>query len=208
VPASSQRSAEEADGSGLRLEVPRKEGTSMRKIIEYSMASVDGVFTPPEILQFGQYDNYAYDSDGLGQLCACDAVLLGRTTYVQFANLWPGEIARGPTGSTPSRSMSSHRRCSMSTGRTPSLSAATSKPRSPSSSKKTAVHACLRPRTTLANADESSAVGRARSCNPPVLAGSGGALIHQQLTASMELVAAKTFSNIVKLSYEPNARKF
>jgi hypothetical protein len=50
----------------------------MRKIIEYTMASVDGVFTAPEILQFGQYDNDAYNSDGLGQLCACDAVLLGR----------------------------------------------------------------------------------------------------------------------------------
>jgi hypothetical protein len=37
----------------------------------------------------------------------------------------------------------------------------------------------------------------------PVLAGSGGAPIHQQLTASMELVAAKPFSNTVELSYEP-----
>ena len=37
----------------------------------------------------------------------------------------------------------------------------------------------------------------------PFIAGSGGPLFHQEHTAPMKLTATKTFSNIVKLTYEP-----
>jgi dihydrofolate reductase len=37
----------------------------------------------------------------------------------------------------------------------------------------------------------------------PIIAGSGGLLFHEDHTAAMKLTATKTFSNIVKLTFEP-----
>jgi dihydrofolate reductase len=62
----------------------------MRKIIEYTLVSVDGVFSDPARLGFLGYQDDAYLRDGLGQLMACDAMLFGRTTYETFAKAWPG----------------------------------------------------------------------------------------------------------------------
>jgi dihydrofolate reductase len=63
----------------------------MRKIIEYTLVSVDGVFAGPGLSEFMAYRDDAYIRDGLGQLQACEAMLMGRTTYEHFANTWPGK---------------------------------------------------------------------------------------------------------------------
>jgi len=69
------------------------EGTSfMRKIIEYTLISADGVFAGTDTSGFFEYRDEAYLRDGLGQLLACDAMLMGRTTYENFARIWPGRI--------------------------------------------------------------------------------------------------------------------
>lgn len=60
----------------------------MRNIIEYTLVSIDGIFTATS--QFFEYRDEAYIRDGLGQLLACNAMLMGRTTYENFAKLWPG----------------------------------------------------------------------------------------------------------------------
>jgi dihydrofolate reductase len=62
----------------------------MRKIIEYTLVSVDGVFSGGDISGFFDYRDDAYLRDGLGQLLACDAMLMGRNTYENFAKIWPG----------------------------------------------------------------------------------------------------------------------
>lgn len=62
----------------------------MRKIIEYTLVSVDGVFAEADISGFFEYRDDAYLRDGLGLLLACDAMLMGRTTYENMAKLWPG----------------------------------------------------------------------------------------------------------------------
>lgn len=64
----------------------------MRKIIEYALISADGVFAEADISAFFEYRDDAYMRDGLGQLLACDAMLMGRTTYEGFAALWPSHI--------------------------------------------------------------------------------------------------------------------
>ena len=61
----------------------------MRKIIEYTLVSVDGVFSGADISGFFEYRDDAYLRDGLGQLLSCDAMLMGRTTYEGFAAIWP-----------------------------------------------------------------------------------------------------------------------
>ena len=61
----------------------------MRKIIEYTLVSIDGVFEDPARLGFVGYRDDAYLRDGLGLLLACDAMLMGRNTYESFAKIWP-----------------------------------------------------------------------------------------------------------------------
>jgi dihydrofolate reductase len=61
----------------------------MRKVIEYTLLSADGVFEDPARLGFMQYRDDAYIRDGLGLLLACDAMLMGRTTYESLAKIWP-----------------------------------------------------------------------------------------------------------------------
>ena len=53
----------------------------MRKIIEFTLVSIDGVFSGPGIAAFMSYRDDAYLRDGLGQLLACDAMLT--RLYVQ-----------------------------------------------------------------------------------------------------------------------------
>jgi len=60
----------------------------MRKVIEYTLVSADGAFDDPVNLGFMQYQDDAYIRDGLGLLTACDAMLFGRSTYQIFAKLY------------------------------------------------------------------------------------------------------------------------
>ena len=61
----------------------------MRKIIEYTLMSTDGVFEDPARLGFMEYRDDAYIRDGLGLLMACSAMLMGRNTYEANAKTWP-----------------------------------------------------------------------------------------------------------------------
>jgi dihydrofolate reductase len=62
----------------------------MRKIIEHTLASIDGVATGPQLRRFFEYRDDAYYRDGLGELLGCEAMLMGRTTFEEFAKIWPG----------------------------------------------------------------------------------------------------------------------
>jgi dihydrofolate reductase len=61
----------------------------MRKIIEYTLVSADGVFEDPGSWRFFDFRDDAYLRDGLGLMKACDAMLMGRTVYQACAKLWP-----------------------------------------------------------------------------------------------------------------------
>jgi dihydrofolate reductase len=74
----------------LQIKLHMKGHHLMRKIIEYTLVSVDGVFAGADTSGFFAYRDEAYMRDGLGQLLSCEAMLMGRTTYENFARLWPG----------------------------------------------------------------------------------------------------------------------
>ena len=62
----------------------------MRKIIEWSYISADGVFEDPVGMGLLDYMDDAYLRDSRGLFEACDAILFGRSTYEIFAKIWPG----------------------------------------------------------------------------------------------------------------------
>jgi dihydrofolate reductase len=68
----------------------------MRKIIEYCLVSADGIVLD-DPFPFRDYDDDAYLRDRLGVFSACDAMLWGRTTYERFAKMSPP----GSKGTTP-----------------------------------------------------------------------------------------------------------
>jgi dihydrofolate reductase len=61
----------------------------MRKIVEYTLVSADGVFENPVGNGFMNFRDDAYMRDGLGLLLDCDAMLLGRNSYETNAMIWP-----------------------------------------------------------------------------------------------------------------------
>src|SRR6516165_7963642 len=62
----------------------------MRKIIEYTLASIDGVFAGPATRRFFEYRDDAYYRDGVGLLVSSDAMLMGRVTYEELAKIFSG----------------------------------------------------------------------------------------------------------------------
>jgi dihydrofolate reductase len=67
----------------------------VRKLIEETLVSVDGVFAGPRNGRYLEYRDDAYLRDGLGWLLASDAMLLGRNTYEAMAQVWPSRGGGG-----------------------------------------------------------------------------------------------------------------
>ncbi|WP_201373054.1 dihydrofolate reductase family protein [Ktedonobacter robiniae] len=61
----------------------------MRKLIESTLISVDGVFAETDFSKFFAYQDETYLRDGLGLLLSGDAILMGRSTYESWAKIWP-----------------------------------------------------------------------------------------------------------------------
>jgi len=60
----------------------------MRRIINSTYMSLDGVVQRPELWTFDYRDDEAAKV-GHDQLFSCDALLMGRRTYEGFADVWP-----------------------------------------------------------------------------------------------------------------------
>lgn len=61
----------------------------MRKILEYTLISLDGVFSDPIGHGFMRHRDDAYLRDGLGLLTQCDAMIMGRAFYDGASRIWP-----------------------------------------------------------------------------------------------------------------------
>jgi dihydrofolate reductase len=68
----------------------------MRKLIEYTLISADGVVENPQSWAAMSTRDDTYLRDGLGLLHACDAMLMGRGTYeIMYeisARIWPSRM--------------------------------------------------------------------------------------------------------------------
>ena len=61
----------------------------MRKVVAGLLISLNGVVESPDIWGWSQYMNDEMSEGIVAGTALADAVLLGRRTYLQFANLWP-----------------------------------------------------------------------------------------------------------------------
>ena len=176
----------------------------MRKIIEYTLSSIDGVVTGPETRRFFDYRDEAYIRDGLGLLLACDAMLMGRTTYEESAKLWPGrqhpwaDRLNTITKYVFSSSLEQADWDNSVLVRGDVATEVTKLKQREGGSLLIWGHGLLT--QSLLKARLIDVVDLSIH---PFIAGSGGVLFHQEHSATMKLTATKTFSNIVKLTYEP-----
>jgi dihydrofolate reductase len=68
----------------------------MRKIVAGLLMSLDGVVESPNVWGWGKYMNDEMSQGIVAGIAQADAVLLGRRTYLEFANLWPSQGSEVP----------------------------------------------------------------------------------------------------------------
>jgi dihydrofolate reductase len=175
----------------------------MRKIIEYTLVSVDGVFAGPALARFGDYRDEAYFSDGLNQLLACDAMLMGRTTYEQFSNIWP---ARSDPWADRVNTMTKYV-FSSTLKHTPwensvlvpgDVETEVTKLKQQGDGNLIVYGHGMLAQTLL----KCHLLDILDLAVHPIIAGTGERLFRETETATMKLAAAKSYSQIVKLTYE------
>jgi dihydrofolate reductase len=173
-------------------------------LIEYTLVSVDGVYTDPAGLGFMRYRDDAYMRDGLGVLCACNAMIMGRGFYDASARLWSSRPAHpwaqrlnSMTKYVFSSTLTAAEwdNCVVVNGEVTSEAARLKR--------ETSGDLLIWGHTRLADT-----LLRARLVDlidlsiHPLLVGHGGLLMRNGLDASLRLLSTKCFSQIVKLTYQ------
>jgi dihydrofolate reductase len=176
----------------------------MRKIIEYTLVSLDGIFAGPVVQRFLSHRDDAYLRDGMGQLLSCDAMLMGRTTYEEFANIWPGSahpwaerintIEKYVFSSTLERA--DWKNSVIVRG---DVETEVTKLKEQDGGDLLVYGHGLLAETLLSG----QLLDVLDISIHPIMAGSGKLLFREGQNADMKLVAVKGFSRIVKLTYEP-----
>jgi dihydrofolate reductase len=182
----------------------------MRKVIEYTLVSADGVFDDPDPVAFGvgEYQDEAYLRDGLGLLTACDAILFGRSTYETFARLYSGGTHKPDWAD---RLNAIQKYVFSSTLEEASWSNSTVVRGDPVAEVATLKQQDGGPLLILGHGQFAEALLRAGLTDVidlaihPLLLGRGKQFFREAQQARLRLAAVKTFSQIVKLTYEVDA---
>ncbi len=174
----------------------------MGRIIEYTLVSADGVFSTPQIGSFMAYRDEAYFRDGQDVLMASEAMLYGRKTYEDFAKIWPGrdhpwaKRLNGIKKYVFSSTLESAEWGDSTIVRGDVVDEARRLKQGSTGDLLIFGH------TQLAVAlMRAGLVDLLDLSVHPVFLGAGEMLLHDGLATSLRLVATKTFSKIVKLSY-------
>jgi dihydrofolate reductase len=177
----------------------------MRKVIEYTLISADGVFEDPVAMGVGTYQDDAYLRDGLTLLMACQALLFGRRTYEAFAKLYGGDGSHKPQWADRLNVM--HKYVFSSTMERPSWTNTTivrSDPVSEVQRLKNEVGGDL---LILGHGQLAETLLRQHLTDLidltifPFIRGQGKSFFRDGQSANLDLVTAKVFSKIVKLTY-------
>ena len=176
----------------------------MRKIIESTLVSLDGVIGDPHLWAMERFDDDA-QKEALEGLLASDAMLMGRRTYEIFAGVWPAR-----TGDYAERLNSMRKYVFSSTLQKADWS------------NSTIIHGDVVAEAARLKQQEGQdliiyghglfgqtllkhqLLDELRFSVQPVIVGSGKLLFREGETATLELVSARPRANgVVVLSYKP-----
>jgi dihydrofolate reductase len=176
----------------------------MRKIIESTLVSLDGVIGDPHLWAMNYFDNEAQE-DSLEMLLASDAMLMGRRTYEIFAGVWPartGDYADRMNGIRKYVFSSTLERADWNNSTIIRGDVATEVAKLKQQDGQGLViygHGPLG-QTLL----EHGLLDELRFCIHPLLVGRGGLLFREGEKTNLKLIAKKTLgTGVVVLSYQP-----
>ena len=178
----------------------------MAKLIEYTLISVDGVFDNPVGHGFMGFRDDAYIRDGLGLLAGCEAMIMGRNFFEESAQIWTSRLnhpwaarlnaMRKYVFSSTLEDASAWENSVLVAG-DPVKEVARIKDESRGD-------LVIWGHTQLAETLMRAGLVDVLDVSVhPVLSGSGALLLREGLKQPMRLVATKCFTNIVKITYEP-----
>jgi dihydrofolate reductase len=177
----------------------------MRRIIEYCLISTDGIVLD-DPFPFRDYDDDAYLRDRLGVFAACDATLWGRTAYERFAKRLPRGAATQPYAARLNAirkyvfsSKLEIAEWSNSTIVRGDVAAEVTKLKQQNGGDLLILGHGLLGQTLL----KQRLLDVLDVAIYPVLVGHGRPFLRDGQTAKLKLAATKSFSKIVKLTYEP-----
>ena len=180
----------------------------MGKIIEYTLVSVDGVYTDPAGLGLMRFRDDAYLRDGLGVLSMSEAMIMGRRFYEGSAKLWQSR-ADHPWAhrlNTMAKYVFSSTLKSTEWDNTTVISGDTIA-EAAKLKDATSGDLLIWGHTQLAEALlRHGLVDLIDLSVHPLLVGHGGLLLRKGLDVPLRLVSAKSFSQIVKLTYQVQPR--
>ncbi|MEP6941142.1 MAG: dihydrofolate reductase family protein [Rudaea sp.] len=176
----------------------------MRKIIEYTLLSADGVFENPASWGAMSYRDDGYLRDGLGLLRSCDAMLIGRVTYESLAKIWPSRTDPWATRLNEMKKYVFSSKLDKVEWNNSTLirgdvvAAVTQLKQESGASLLIWGHGMLG--ATLLDHGLTDFLDLSVH---PVIVGNGRRFFREGKSAKLKLVGTKSFSKIVKLSYEP-----
>jgi dihydrofolate reductase len=176
----------------------------MRKIIEYTLISVDGVFSDTTT-GFLDYRDDTYLRDGLGLLTQCDAMIMGRVFYDSAARIWPGR-AEHPWADRLNQMKKYVVSSTLTSPAWNNTEILRSDPIESIAELKTRAGGdmVIWGHTRLAETLMRNGLVDVLDVSiHPVILGSGGTFWRDGLHVDLQLVSAKAFQKIVKLTYEP-----
>jgi dihydrofolate reductase len=177
----------------------------MGKIIEYALVSVDGVHHDPVGQGFMRFRDEAYLRDGLGILRASEAMIMGRGFYDGSAKLWSSQ------GGHPwAQRLNAMRKYVFSSTLTTAewdntvVIRGEAVTEAAKLKEQTVGDLLIWGQTQLAETLLRHGLVDLidLSIHPLMVGGGGGLLYREGLSASLELVSAKSFSQIVKLTFQ------
>jgi dihydrofolate reductase len=178
----------------------------MRRIVEYTLLTADGVFENPVSWRFMDFRDDAYLRDGLALLESCEGKLMGRTSYEANSRIWPGPGKGHPWAArlnTMPKYVFSSTLDTPAWGNTSVIRgdvvAEVTKLKQQSGGD-ILIWGHTRLAETLL---KHRLVDQIDLSIHPVMVGHGKPFLRDGQSANLKLVAVKSFSKIVKLSYEP-----